>query len=545
MSFFGREYLEAGRGWDPFNITEDAELGARLARCGYEVGVISRPTLEDAPTRIDIWLRQRTRWLKGWTHTWLVEMRNPAEFLREVGVQRFLVFQALVVGIIASSLIYPLMLLWIGYGLVHVVLGETASLDYAVMAINCMNVAMGFLSRDGLGKGPGKAISAPVMRWLPLYWLFTSAAAWRALATSGSAIPLGEDIAQAVRSIASDDERSSRSSTPSEELVARADDERILIADHVEVSPLVRQAQENSPDDGDACTPLVVGPDNRPRRVGRVGASQHFVARLGVVIPSFCAFYVDGRELPVLQRAVPAVVKPLQLHELTDIEPELEEVNAVRDNKAFKSRHFFQKGFMLFGRAKSEYLLDARPVVPGAIERDELAGCWEMRDISLEIPLPTLGLARFWQSDVAGGARVHVLAEREDRAAFAGSITPLKQAYDTIAGVLKPVLHLDELNLQLLNRLRIFIAGQFVAIGISPRCEIAVIDPVWQLGVVDVVSAFLAVDLEFECGVSRYRFVGILFRIFTHSNRPQLTQWHVIERALYRPEPKKDAGPGV
>lgn len=110
-------------------------------------------------------------------------MRNPAEFLREAEVQRFLVFQALVVGIIASSLVFPLMLLWIGYGLVHVVLGESASLDYAVLAIDCMNVAVGFLSFYGLGKstGEGKAISALVMRSLPLYGQFISDVAWRAL----------------------------------------------------------------------------------------------------------------------------------------------------------------------------------------------------------------------------------------------------------------------------------------------------------------------------------------------------------------------------
>ncbi|MEK1889026.1 MAG: glycosyltransferase [Phyllobacterium sp.] len=87
---FRRACLDAAGGWDPFNVTEDAELGARLARCGYDVGVISRPTLEDAPTCVDPWLRQRTRWIKGWVHTWLVEMRNPAAFLRDVGVRRFI-----------------------------------------------------------------------------------------------------------------------------------------------------------------------------------------------------------------------------------------------------------------------------------------------------------------------------------------------------------------------------------------------------------------------------------------------------------------------
>jgi cellulose synthase/poly-beta-1,6-N-acetylglucosamine synthase-like glycosyltransferase len=65
---FRRASLDAVGAWDPFNVTEDADLGLRLARHGYRVGMITRPTYEDAPEKLGNWLPQRTRWFKGWMH---------------------------------------------------------------------------------------------------------------------------------------------------------------------------------------------------------------------------------------------------------------------------------------------------------------------------------------------------------------------------------------------------------------------------------------------------------------------------------------------
>jgi cellulose synthase/poly-beta-1,6-N-acetylglucosamine synthase-like glycosyltransferase len=53
-------------GWDPYNVTEDADLGMRLARFGYRCGVIDSTTCEEAPANIRRWLAQRSRWFKGW-----------------------------------------------------------------------------------------------------------------------------------------------------------------------------------------------------------------------------------------------------------------------------------------------------------------------------------------------------------------------------------------------------------------------------------------------------------------------------------------------
>jgi cellulose synthase/poly-beta-1,6-N-acetylglucosamine synthase-like glycosyltransferase len=63
---FPRAVLDAVGGWDPYNVTEDADLGIRLARAGWHVGVLNSTTWEEAPPTFRIWKGQRTRWLKGW-----------------------------------------------------------------------------------------------------------------------------------------------------------------------------------------------------------------------------------------------------------------------------------------------------------------------------------------------------------------------------------------------------------------------------------------------------------------------------------------------
>ena len=82
---FRKNALDEIGGWDPYNVTEDADIGLRLARFGYHTGTISLPTWEDAPEALSIWLPQRTRWFKGWLQSWLVHMRSPKALLRDVG----------------------------------------------------------------------------------------------------------------------------------------------------------------------------------------------------------------------------------------------------------------------------------------------------------------------------------------------------------------------------------------------------------------------------------------------------------------------------
>ncbi len=180
---FRRNCLEAVGGWDPFNVTEDAELGTRLARCGFQVDMLSTPTIEDAPVRAGVWLRQRTRRLKGWMQTWLVEMRRPVRLFNHLGIQRFTVYQLLSIGMIASALLYPLMLVFVAFSAFYLVSADFAAMQPNLLIIDLFNVLMGYISFHALGHRAlnGEKMPGPVFQWTPLYWLMISAAAWRAL----------------------------------------------------------------------------------------------------------------------------------------------------------------------------------------------------------------------------------------------------------------------------------------------------------------------------------------------------------------------------
>ncbi|MBU4434475.1 MAG: glycosyltransferase [Alphaproteobacteria bacterium] len=71
--------LRAVGGWDAYNVTEDADIGFRLARAGYRLGTIDRPTLETAPTSLAQWGPQRARWIKGHLQTLTVHTRLGAQ----------------------------------------------------------------------------------------------------------------------------------------------------------------------------------------------------------------------------------------------------------------------------------------------------------------------------------------------------------------------------------------------------------------------------------------------------------------------------------
>ncbi len=101
--------------WDPYNVTEDADLGMRLHRAGYRVEMLDSTTYEEACCQSMPWLKQRTRWLKGWMQTFGVHMRSPATTLRELGLAGFLAFHAYFAGIIVSSLAHPLFYLVLAY----------------------------------------------------------------------------------------------------------------------------------------------------------------------------------------------------------------------------------------------------------------------------------------------------------------------------------------------------------------------------------------------------------------------------------------------
>jgi hypothetical protein len=107
--FFRRKILEELCGWDAHNVTEDADLGIRLARKGYVTELISTVTHEEANCRAWPWVKQRSRWLKGFLITWMVHMRSPRALLRDLGFLRFMGVQTLLLATFAQFACAPLL----------------------------------------------------------------------------------------------------------------------------------------------------------------------------------------------------------------------------------------------------------------------------------------------------------------------------------------------------------------------------------------------------------------------------------------------------
>jgi hypothetical protein len=112
---FRMDWLRHLGAWDPFNVTEDADLGIRISANGFTVGVINSTTYEEANKEVGNWIRQRSRWIKGYMQTWLVHNRNPIALVRHIGLWRMLGFEMLVGGTVWVFLINPIM--WIMFAI--------------------------------------------------------------------------------------------------------------------------------------------------------------------------------------------------------------------------------------------------------------------------------------------------------------------------------------------------------------------------------------------------------------------------------------------
>jgi cellulose synthase/poly-beta-1,6-N-acetylglucosamine synthase-like glycosyltransferase len=183
--YFRRAALERLGGWDAHNVTEDADLGMRLARRGMRCAVLRSVTQEEANCRAGPWIRQRSRWLKGYLLTWLSHMRAPGRLWRELGLRGFLGLNVLFLGAAATYLAMPLF--WIaaiggaltggtiwgeampGWALWP--LGISLAVGQAVM-LGCAALAM---VRRGT---PGLLVWVPT---LPFYWTLGAVAAWKAV----------------------------------------------------------------------------------------------------------------------------------------------------------------------------------------------------------------------------------------------------------------------------------------------------------------------------------------------------------------------------
>ncbi len=170
-------------GWDPYNVTEDADLGIRLVRFGYRSDIIFSTTDEEAPALFQAWLRQRTRWFKGWMQTWAVHMRHPLKLMHELGVAGFITFQLVVGGNVFAALAHPLLLIALaGTAVYDVIRGY--DFGFIIFTAKC-TAFLGyapsiFIGLCGLFRRKLLSI-APILLLTPVHWVLLSFAAWRAL----------------------------------------------------------------------------------------------------------------------------------------------------------------------------------------------------------------------------------------------------------------------------------------------------------------------------------------------------------------------------
>ena len=167
--FFRRDALVKLGGWDAHNVTEDADLGMRLARFGYRSEMIDTVTHEEANNRLWPWVRQRSRWLKGYAMTWCVHMRNPVRLWRDLGTRKFVGFQLLFLGTLLSFCLAPV--LW--WGFAHFVSGGFVPPPAGLTPAQISALTVGFLACEGVSLGVYLAAGRKLTRRPSYLWVFT------------------------------------------------------------------------------------------------------------------------------------------------------------------------------------------------------------------------------------------------------------------------------------------------------------------------------------------------------------------------------------
>ena len=194
---FKVSFLKKVGGWDPFNVTEDADLGVRLYKYRYKTAVLDSRTWEEANSLLSNWIRQRSRWIKGYMQTFLVHMRNPIKLAEELGLRGVIGYIAMIFGTPFLPLINPLfwilMIVWIvmkAWWVQELFPGPLFYVASTQLVIgNFIFIYMNmcgsyYVVRDCALKKEEQPFSYSLIRYgllTPLYWVFMSIAAYKAL----------------------------------------------------------------------------------------------------------------------------------------------------------------------------------------------------------------------------------------------------------------------------------------------------------------------------------------------------------------------------
>lgn len=181
---FRTRVLQELMGWDAYNVTEDCDLGVRLARAGYATRMLETTTWEEACSDVWFWIKQRTRWQKGYIQTWFVHMRDPLKLCRELGPANFLHYHLLIGGVTFSVLVNPIFWLMALVWFVFRPEGVAMLFPGPVFAAGAVCLFVGnfvFIYVNLLGCC--KRNKDDLMAWClltPVYWMMMSYSGWRA-----------------------------------------------------------------------------------------------------------------------------------------------------------------------------------------------------------------------------------------------------------------------------------------------------------------------------------------------------------------------------
>lgn len=188
--------------WDAWNVTEDADLGVRLARAGFEVADLPSTTFEEAPNRLRSWHAQRARWMKGFMQTAITHSRDPRAILRELGATAYFGTMALTLGVVLAAMLYPVFVWIAGMFIVTAMLngagfdvGIAFPVEISMLHDHWLVLAAAAIGLVTFAAGMVSMILPPALglwrrRWfwlfpfllaMPLYYLLISFAAWRGL----------------------------------------------------------------------------------------------------------------------------------------------------------------------------------------------------------------------------------------------------------------------------------------------------------------------------------------------------------------------------
>jgi glycosyltransferase XagB len=186
--FFRRAALEKLGRWDAHNVTEDADLGMRIARYGYRTELIETTTFEEVNCRPKAWVKQRSRWIKGFMMTWLTHMRDPVKLWRDLGPRKFLGFQLLLAGSVLQALLAPVLwsFLLVPFGFHHPVITTLPPAGFTLLwqTFLAMEVALmvfGIAGNARTAHGLSPLWVPTMLFYYPLATLAAYKAAWEML----------------------------------------------------------------------------------------------------------------------------------------------------------------------------------------------------------------------------------------------------------------------------------------------------------------------------------------------------------------------------